>query len=128
MAPSVKVVCPSCGSGLRISKPSLIGKRVACPSCKKPFRIEVSTKKARELESAVAASSGKSGLIITHGKSSKSEAEYDTIIPLEEEGGKSSGKSTVSVCAARQATSGSEGVAAVRRLGLDPVCRRRLAI
>jgi thiol-disulfide isomerase/thioredoxin len=40
MAPSVSVVCPSCEAVLKISKPSLIGKRVACPACKKPVLIQ----------------------------------------------------------------------------------------
>ena len=40
MALSVSVVCSSCGATLKVSKPSLIGKRVACPSCKKPVLIQ----------------------------------------------------------------------------------------
>jgi peroxiredoxin len=37
------VACPSCGASLKVSKESLIGKRVPCPSCKKPFVIELPT-------------------------------------------------------------------------------------
>ncbi len=40
MALSVSVVCPSCDAVLKVTKPSLIGKRVACPSCKKPVLIQ----------------------------------------------------------------------------------------
>jgi peroxiredoxin len=39
MAPAVSVTCPSCGAVLKVTKSSLMGKRVACPSCKKPVRI-----------------------------------------------------------------------------------------
>ncbi len=40
MTQSHSVACPSCGATLKISKASLIGKRVPCPSCKAPFLIE----------------------------------------------------------------------------------------
>jgi hypothetical protein len=40
MASSISVVCPSCEAVLKISKPSLIGKRVACPACNKPVLIQ----------------------------------------------------------------------------------------
>ena len=43
MAQSVSVVCPSCEAVLKVTKPSLIGKRVACPSCKKPVLIQAPT-------------------------------------------------------------------------------------
>ncbi len=39
MAPAVSVTCPSCEAVLKVTKSSLMGKRVACPSCKKPIRI-----------------------------------------------------------------------------------------
>ncbi len=34
------VACPACGASLKVTKPSLIGKKVPCPSCKKPFVIQ----------------------------------------------------------------------------------------
>jgi peroxiredoxin len=40
MASSISIVCPACEAVLKISKPSLIGKRVACPACKKPVLIQ----------------------------------------------------------------------------------------
>jgi len=40
MGQAVSVVCPSCDATLKVSKPSLFGKRVACPSCGKPMLIE----------------------------------------------------------------------------------------
>jgi peroxiredoxin len=40
MTQPISVVCPSCDSVLKVTKPSLIGKRVACPSCKKPVLIQ----------------------------------------------------------------------------------------
>jgi peroxiredoxin len=40
MTQSVSVVCPSCDAVLKISKPSLIGKKIACPACKKPVLIK----------------------------------------------------------------------------------------
>ncbi len=39
MAPAVSVTCPSCEAVLKVTKSSLMGKRVACPSCKNPIRI-----------------------------------------------------------------------------------------
>jgi hypothetical protein len=33
--------CPNCGSGLKITDYSLIGKKVPCPKCKVPFQIAV---------------------------------------------------------------------------------------
>jgi|GEM_PF-97269 len=37
------VACPACGASLKITKASLVGKKVPCPSCKKPFVIQVPT-------------------------------------------------------------------------------------
>ena len=39
MPQAVSVTCPSCHAVLKVTKPSLMGKRVACPSCKEPMRI-----------------------------------------------------------------------------------------
>ena len=46
--PSFSVVCPSCEAAPTVSKPSLIGKRIACPSCGKPLVIEARADIARE--------------------------------------------------------------------------------
>ena len=43
MAEKHSVACPSCGASLKVTKDSLIGKRVPCPSCKTPFVIKVPT-------------------------------------------------------------------------------------
>jgi peroxiredoxin len=43
MAQTHSVACPSCGASLKVTKPSLVGKRVPCPSCKTPFVIRVPT-------------------------------------------------------------------------------------
>src|SRR5579872_7101549 len=40
MSSAVTVVCPSCEAVLKVTKPSLVGKKVACPSCRKPVLIE----------------------------------------------------------------------------------------
>src|SRR5579863_8249815 len=104
MAPSIKVVCPSCGSGLKVTKPSLIGKRVTCPSCDKPFLIEMSPDQARELAGNIGEKSGQSAPVAPPAPGTRSTAEYDTINPLEVGRGKSSEKSTATVRAAQQAT------------------------
>jgi peroxiredoxin len=40
MAQSHSVACPACGASLKVTKESLIGKKVPCPSCKNPFVIQ----------------------------------------------------------------------------------------
>jgi peroxiredoxin len=40
MAQSHSVACPGCGASLKVTKESLIGKKVPCPSCKTPFVIQ----------------------------------------------------------------------------------------
>lgn len=54
MTQAVSVTCPSCEAVLKITKSSLMGKRVACPSCKKPVLIPMpaaATQKAPEAKS-----------------------------------------------------------------------------
>jgi peroxiredoxin len=48
MAQVVSVVCPSCEAVLKVTKPSLIGKKVACPACNKPVRIQAHPEAAQK--------------------------------------------------------------------------------
>jgi peroxiredoxin len=40
MTQTHSVACPSCGASLKVTKASLVGKKVPCPSCKAPFVIQ----------------------------------------------------------------------------------------
>ena len=53
MAPSISVVCPFCDAVLKVTKTSLIGKRVGCPACKKPVLIQVPAEPSKIKEAAV---------------------------------------------------------------------------
>jgi len=48
MPQAVSVVCPACEAVLKITKPSLIGKKVACPACNKPVRIQAPAEAAQK--------------------------------------------------------------------------------
>jgi peroxiredoxin len=62
MAQAVSVTCPSCEAVLKVTKSSLMGKRVACPSCKQPVRIP-SPADAMEKTSAAKAKNAESPLL-----------------------------------------------------------------
>ena len=54
MTQAVSITCPSCDAVLKVTKTSLMGKRVACPNCKEPVRIPLASEATQTLAPAKA--------------------------------------------------------------------------
>lgn len=89
MAQLFSVVCPSCDSVLKVSKPSLIGKRVACPSCKTPVLIQAPSEAPKRKEAAASKVPGSKLAASTPGTSTpaarKASADLDTVLLAEDD-------------------------------------------
>jgi peroxiredoxin len=83
MAPSVSVVCPSCEAVLKVTKPSLFGKRVACPACKKPVLIQAPAEAGAKDVASKSAKAKEAGLPREPARATS--ADPDTILLAEDD-------------------------------------------